>query len=243
MRQELELTSNGEAEHHQTQGLHPIGPIVSGEELWRLKSIEESVVSLAICERQIPTALRDWLSSLAPGNLPAGRLLVRRDQIELAVESLLEEVLEVTPVACMLAADIIHLAQLFVEIACCDEVDIRLDVIQHDACQKFHLDNVALRLVTTYIGDSTQFVLPEYASEALEAQQDYLGPLEQMPGEAVAIFKGAQAAVGNGIVHRSPPIKAKKQTRLFLCLNERSHASPSLWKPGGAAMIGAKSLS
>lgn len=195
-----------------------------------LKCITQNAVSLAIWERRVSDTMRDWLTGLAPEDLPHGRLLVRREQIELAVESLLDEVLQVTPVACLLAADIIHLARLFVDISRCQEVDIRLEVIQHDACQKFHLDNVALRLVTTYLGDSTQYVLPTPSAQALKEQQDYTGPLEQMPGEAIAIFKGARDAAGKGIVHRSPPIKAKKQTRLFLCINEGSQSSPALWQ-------------
>lgn len=226
MREELQLAPGGVSvlEHEPA-----LCPIVSVNELAQLKAIDQNNVSLAIWERRVSATLRDWLTSLAPEDLPQGRLLVQSDKIELAVESLLEEVLRVTPVACMLAADITQLAQLFAEVACCDEVDIRLDVIQHDACRKFHLDNVAMRMVTTYLGESTQYVLPEFGDEALSAQQAFTGPLEQMTGEAVAIFKGSRAADRAGIVHRSPPIKGKNQTRLFICINARSLASPSPW--------------
>ena len=198
-----------------------------------LGDITSSATSLAIWERQLPPSLFDWLSRTAPENLPRGRVLAPQDQVDLAVASLFEKIQEPDKEAAqLLAQDIIRLAHCYAAIAKSDQVDIRLEVIQHDACRKFHLDNVALRLVTTYIGESTQYVAPEFSAQALQEQQTYAGPIAHIRGPAVAIFKGSGCSTGGGIVHRSPPIEGRNHTRLFLCINTPSPASPGLWQPG-----------
>ena len=197
-----------------------------------LANIADPATSLVIWDRQLPSSLLDWLSGSAPEHLPHGRILARHDQIDLAVASLFEDQPESDHEAAhMLAQDIIRLAHCYAAIAKSDQVDIRLEVIQHDACRKFHHDNVALRLVTTYIGESTHYVSPEFSQQALEQQTAYSGPIETLRAQAVAIFKGSGCGSENGIVHRSPPIEGRNQTRLFLCLNTPSSASPALWHP------------
>ena len=197
-----------------------------------LKDINRSATCLVIWERDIASLTSDWLSRVAPGHLPCGRVLARLDQINIAIASLFAEKQDgLNEAAQLLCQDIIRLAHLYADLAKSDQVDVRLEVIQHDACQKFHLDNVALRLVTTYMGDGTQYVVPEFSEQALQEQKAYTGPLESIPEQAVAIFKGARSVSGDGIVHRSPPIQRKNQTRLFLCINAPSDASPELWQP------------
>lgn len=202
--------------------------IIKVPELSSLAAINDPATSLAIWQRRIPACTSDWLHGLEHAMLPHGRVLAEWGQLDRAVESFFNHrQLRTSAAAQSLAQDVILLARLFAGIAGCDAVDIRLDVIQHDACQKYHLDNVALRMVTTYMGASTHYVLPEYSKLALVEQKDYAGPIETIPQEAVAIFKGARSASSKGIVHRSPPIKGTNQTRLFLCINAPSAASPA----------------
>ena len=204
-----------------------VSPIIDG-----LANIADPATSLAIWERHIASSLFDWLSSLAPEDLPCGRVLARIDQIDKAVMSLFEAKLASDNKASqLLTKDIIRLSHLFADIAKSEQVDIRLDVIQHNACRKFHLDNVDLRLVTTYMGESTHYVTPHFSKQALQLQEDYEGPFATIPEQSVAIFKGSRCVSGGGIVHRSPPIEGTDQTRLFLCINTPSHASPPLWRP------------
>jgi len=54
----------------------------------------------------------------------------------------------------------------------------------------------------------------------------------QLPAFAVALFKGEQAAEGTGVLHRSPPIAGTGMTRLVLCVDGPSAASPPLWTGG-----------
>ena len=108
-------------------------------------------------------------------------------------------------------------------------VDVRLERISHDSCWKFHRDCVEARLLTTYCGSATEWVQPIHAEQALREQKSYNGPLERLRVHDVAIFKGNRAGPNSGIVHRSPPIVGTGQTRLLLCLNKRSVASPEPW--------------
>ena len=196
-----------------------------------LAEITNSRTSLVIWQRQLQSSIIDWLLCQAPETLPHGRVLAKHNQIKHAVTSMFEARQKSDGEAPhLLKHDIIQLAKGFATIAKCDQVDIRLEVIQHDACQKFHLDNVALRLVTTYIGKSTQYVMPEFNEQALREQKAYTGPVKSIPDQSVAIFKGARTP-GDGIVHRSPPIAGTGQTRLFLCINTPSDVSPTPWQP------------
>ena len=57
-----------------------------------------------------------------------------------------------------LIADVADLVKHFAYLSGCDTVRVRLDVIDHNSCSKWHRDSVALRLITTYRGPGTQWV-------------------------------------------------------------------------------------
>ncbi len=196
-----------------------------------LVNITEPMFSLVIWERKLPQSLQSWLSIQKPDALPSGRVLTERENIRKAIEIFFSKnkTEENKNELNWLANDIELLAQKYADITNSNKIDIRLDVIQNDACWKFHLDRVNYRLVTTYVGEGTQYVTPENGNEALEKQTDYNGPIKTIKEQDVAIFKGSRNETGTGIVHRSPPIKEKQATRLLLCINARSDVSPNLW--------------
>jgi len=127
--------------------------------------------------------------------------------------------------------DVADLAERFAGLAGEDVVDVRLERISTDACWKFHIDNVAIRLVTTYQGPGTEIVPDARREEARSLQRDYAGPLDRLTAGDVAIFRGGQG----GTVHRSPPIAEAGVDRSVLCLNVPSLTSPPLWRPDDAA--------
>lgn len=196
-----------------------------------LNRIGEPAMDLVIWERRLPPDLQTWLVSLRVDQLPCGRMLVGRTDIRDALDALFASSgTPDGPPANALLHDIVDVAERFAAVAECDPIDIRLDVVDHDACWKFHRDNVDLRLLTTYVGPGTQYVTPGNAERAIDRQKAYDGPIEHVPEQAVALFKGALCASGTGVVHRSPPIAGSGETRLLLCLNSPSHASPELWR-------------
>ena len=129
----------------------------------------------------------------------------------------------------LLLSDVDDLVSAFARITQSDLVDVRLECVSHDACWKFHRDCVEARMLTTYRGPATEWVRPIHAKRALREQKRFKGPVEHLRVHDVAIFKGSCAGEGSGIVHRSPPIAGTGGTRLLLCLNKPSDASPEPW--------------
>jgi hypothetical protein len=210
--------------------------ILRGDDPALLDRIRDPAVGLAVWHRTLPEALGEWLDRLWPDQLPHGRVLIEPCDRERAIGAIFEE--SRTPkgaLADVLANDIAELAAAFCRIANIGEIDLRLEAVQHNACWRFHRDLVPFRILTTYRGPGTQMVSPAQAARALEQQTSYRGPIETLPRYAVAAFKGDGAVAGGGIVHRSPPIQNTNVTRLLLCLNPASAASPAPWAGARAA--------
>ncbi len=200
-----------------------------------------STVSTAgACTSELPSVLRFWQQpdcqlalwnrSLAPQlvreldrarleDFPSLRFTARSDEIGRELGSgLVRFSLGRTELGTALAHDMAYLVSLFVHATGSPDVEVRLECVSDDACRKFHTDSTLARLVTTYVGPGTVWVPPEHAEEALRLQQDYAGPLYEMPRFAVGVFGGGQAA-GGGLVHRSPRIAGTGTFRLFFCVN------------------------
>lgn len=186
-----------------------------------LNRLRDPAVELAIWERTLPRVFADWIDSLPTEYLPDARAVTDDVSLEATVTAMLNAAC--TPSGAMrdmLHEDVVALARRFMAIMGSAQVDIRLEVVDHDACWKFHRDCVEARLLTTYRGPGTQWISPAYGEEALNCQKDYRGPIQNLTRFAVGIFKGSCAAPAGGIVHRSPPLDSSDSvTRLLLCLN------------------------
>ncbi len=117
-----------------------------------------------------------------------------------------------------LSHDMAHLITLFASATSADEVEVRIEAVRDDACRKFHADVTRGRLVTTYVGPGTVWVPAESAADALKLQDDYTGPLEQMPRFSVGIMGGSETAE-KALVHRSPRVAGTGTFRLFFCVD------------------------
>jgi len=114
-----------------------------------------------------------------------------------------------------LHADILSLADRFARIMQTKFVEIRLEHVTTNACKKFHTDYVTARLITTYIGQGTQWL-----DEDQPADCDCGDPhnIQQMRTGDVALFKGRLWSTCAAI-HRSPPIEGTGEERLVLVIN------------------------
>ena len=196
-----------------------------------LSAIKRQDVELAVWSRNLSENFQSWINQINPINLPDLRLLLRPEDLVTALTPLLNGCgLPHGEMRDYLVEDIDRLVRAFSDISGSEYVDVRLERVTNDACWKFHRDCVEARLITTFRGPSTEWVQHFHAAEALEKQKDYQGPLEQFDLFDVAFFKGSCAGSGSGIVHRSPPILGTDQTRLILCLNQPSSASPDYWR-------------
>ena len=195
-----------------------------------LDAIKQSGTELVIWQRTLPSSFKEWIKKLTPSSLPSLRIFVAPDNVLSALEPMLDERgLPNDNMRELMIRDITDLVSIFSRITQSERVDLRLQHINNDSCWRFHIDNVEARLLTTYLGATTEWVQPAYAEKAINEQKEYSGPLERLSTDDVAVFKGKSAAAVNGIVHRSPPIKGTGESRLLLCLNKQSEVSPDPW--------------
>ncbi len=204
--------------------------IVQAQTRQGLSTIRSPDVQLVTWQRALDGTLRAWLEQLDVSCLPHLRVLLQPKELRSTMEELLDACgMPKDEMRSNFIDDIDGLVSVFADIAQTDLVDVRLECLDHDACWKFHLDCVEMRLLTTYLGPATEWVKPQYAEEALRTQKQFQGPVERFRSHEVGMFKGSCAGSGSGIVHRSPPIANTGQIRLFLCLNRQSAASPMPW--------------
>ncbi len=85
---------------------------------------------------------------------------------------------------------------------------LRLEVVETDACRRFHADFVTYRLLTTYCGAATQWVRSTQPET-----------IETLRAGDVAIFNGRVLLEEPTILHRSPPIAGTGETRLLLVID------------------------
>ena len=198
-----------------------------------LAAIGNPGMELVIWRRALPLCLQTWLERMDASCLPDMRVLVQPSDLRRAVEPHFDDCgMPPGDMRDLLLRDIDDLVSAFARITQSDLVDVRLESVSHDACWKYHRDCVEARILTTYRGPGTEWIQPIHAERALRAQKQFEGPVERLENNDVAIFKGSCAAPGSGIVHRSPPLAGTGCTRLLLCLNQLSAASPEPWREG-----------
>ncbi|MFM8533002.1 MAG: DUF1826 domain-containing protein [Acidimicrobiia bacterium] len=183
--------------------------------------IQTAEVALVIWKRQPPTGVPEWLDALPSDHLPKGRFVGPAACVSARLTTLCDLVgLDDCPQRRSLVGDVSRLARSFAAVIGSRDLDLRLEVVDHDSCWRFHRDHVGYRLNATYRGPGTQWLPSQYADRALKAQRRFGGPRHEMPRFAAGLFKGVVRAGSEAIVHRSPPVAGSSQTRLFLCLNE-----------------------
>ena len=194
-----------------------------------LNAIKETGTELVIWHRTLSPGFKEWIDKSTPSIPPHLRVFIAPGDIRLALNPLLDEYgLPKDSMRELWINDITKLAYAFSRITESKRVDLRLENIDNDACWRFHIDYVEVRLLTTYRGSTTEWVQPAYAKQAINQQKEFSGPLERLDIDDVAIFKGKGTAHANGIVHRSPPL-AGTGSRLLLCINKQSELSPDPW--------------
>lgn len=96
-----------------------------------------------------------------------------------------------------LAADLISLVNSFLDQFSLRQARLRVEITQSQSCPKFHCDNVHVRLVTTYVGPTTEY---QRAGEATT----HAAPLH-----GLVFLKGHKhPSHRDSIHHRSPEIPA-----------------------------------
>lgn len=176
-----------------------------GHDRASLDAIARPDAALAIWWRSLPDALRAALASLDLDTVNDVSLDLTADE---AIDGVLVDAGFAHPVATLFAEDIGLLVRRHAELTGEDRSRLRLEVVETDACRRFHADFVTLRLLCTYVGPGTQWC----RINAVDA-------ICEVPTGAVGVFKGRLLLDPPTILHRSPPIRATGERRLLVTID------------------------
>ena len=175
-----------------------------------LARILEETVHLVLWTRARPKGL-DWLDKLDFSEIDDVQESLALTDAAATLPAALERAGYPAGVrAAVLAAEIAALARRFVRIMGGDTVRLRLDIVETDACRKFHMDNVTARLLMPLTEPGTQWIEAGAGAEA---------PINHVAAGTVGLFKGRMWAETPAILHRSPPIAGTGAARLLLVLD------------------------
>lgn len=183
-----------------------------------LEAIRDPDISLAIWERSVPT---DMIALLTP-EIGQVRLTSALEGLPAPLHAALDDVNY--PIGAMRSAleeDIVQLAHRFAIVMRTDAVEIRLERVTTNACRKWHADYVTARLITTYVGQGTQWIDGD-GSSPCDCGEPH--DLRQLAAGDVAIFKGRHWDEARAAIHRSPPIEGSGEQRLLLVINPAHRA-------------------
>ena len=115
-----------------------------------------------------------------------------------------------------LIKDAAQLLDAFCSIMRIDRAEVRLELVTTDSCRKWHSDYVPARLITTYLGEGTQWLKGQDADRVSEGLDP--ADIQSLETGHVGIFKG-KLATSRPAIHRSPPISGTGARRLLLVIN------------------------
>lgn len=200
-----------------------------------LARIYDDAISIAIWQRQLQESVQSYLNTI----------LRKQKNIALKLsgspEQLMEEIQRAFPPAIISEQDSCVSASAFyadihqvLDMFCClfdaKTLGLRFNTLEHAMCPRFHTDNVAIRLITTYYGVATEWLPHQVANRAAlgtafasqintaGAITDHDNNIQKLSTGDVALFKG-ELWVGNegrGIIHRSPALTADQPKRLVM---------------------------
>lgn len=179
--------------------------VAFGHDRASLDTIARPGAALAVWWRSLPDALRDGLDALDLDTVDDVALDLAADG---TVGDALFDAGYADPLATSLAHDIDLLVRRHAALTGEDRLRLKLEVVETDACRRFHADFVTLRLLCTYVGPGTQWCRADAADAICE-----------VPTGAVGVFKGRMLLDPPTVLHRSPPIVATGRRRLVLTID------------------------
>ncbi|MHA7116624.1 DUF1826 domain-containing protein [Pseudomonas promysalinigenes] len=193
---------------------------VFGEAPSVFTEVYQDGVNMAVWQRRLPAQLEDFaVLAVSLGQPWADQRVIDVNEHEPpALPGLLQEAADLQGYESFVA-DVKWLVSAYTCLLGARRVGLRLRVLQGAMCPRFHVDNVPVRLLTTYVGPGSEWVeegaLERVGLHLAEAPVDNIRSLRV--GD-VALVKGEKWAgnEGAGLIHRSP---ASRQRRLLLSLD------------------------
>jgi hypothetical protein len=191
-----------------------------------LTRILDDDVNLAVWNRQLPAHIADFASLLLSLNEPLAESLsveMPDDESEPNLRGLTSRFSDLQGYEGFIA-DLSWLVRAFACLLGARCIGLRLRVLDKAMCPRFHVDHVPVRLITTYAGLGSQWLVEgaierrELGKPDAEPQDNAL--IEQIASGDVALLKGEKwhGNEGFGLIHRSPQLAAGER-RLILTLD------------------------
>jgi hypothetical protein len=190
---------------------------ISDEDAAVLERIHDGHVHLALWQRLRPRAL-DWLESLDFDQIDDVQATLAMESLAWCLPRALLEAGYPDGPHTALGQEISALARSYARIMEVDSIRMRLEIVETDACRKFHMDNVKARLLMPLTDPRTQWIEADVLPD---------GQVHHLRAGAVGLFKGRIWAETPAILHRSPPIAGTGFSRLLLVLDLASPAPVS----------------
>lgn len=194
--------------------------------LSELDLINNEDVNIAVYQRDADSELMHYAKQLVDTGFPPLNASVRDNDFEPLFDEHFSQLSNKYSLGHqLLKSDIEELITAFFKICHTSSVKVFFGIIDTDMCRRFHIDFYELRMISTYVGQGTQWLSNDNVNfkalnnlellEGIAKDEDKINQLEE---NDVAILKGAlyTNTKVNGIVHKSPPIKSLGQKRLML---------------------------
>lgn len=193
---------------------------VFGETPLVLTDVLQDGVNLAVWRRRLPPQLEDFAELVVSlgQNLADQRVIDVDEQRTPVLSDLLREAADLHGYEAFVA-DVAWLVAAYTCLVGARRVGLRLRVLSGPMCPRFHVDNVPLRLLTTYAGPGSEWLREQESPRGeLHTDQIPVDNIQHLGVGEVAVLKGEkwQGNEGAGLVHRSP---SGQQGRLLLSLD------------------------
>ena len=179
-----------------------------------LTAIHQPNCAATVWQRKPLPRFQDWIDRLPPDQLPKARMVLRPEAV---CDALIDISRQCGTPDCsernLLIEDASALASIFASVMKSAYLRLRFDVINSNACRKFHVDAVKARLVCTYRGTGTQYGLSEDGHDPEQIMTVPTG------SPTILCGTGWPETPLSGLLHRSPPIADTGETRLLLVLD------------------------
>ncbi len=185
-----------------------------------LAEVLQDGVNLAVWRRRLPAQLEDFAALVISLGQPLAdqRVIDVNEEQKPVLPDLLREAADLHGYEAFVA-DVTWLVAAYTCLVGARRVGLRLRVLNAPMCPRFHVDNVPLRLLTTYVGPGSEWLQERdsYRGE-LHTAQPPVDNIQHLQAAEVAVLKGEQwqGNEGAGLVHRSP---STQRGRLLLSLD------------------------
>ena len=187
---------------------------------------------IKVIERAIDEEVVEYLKLVAP-HLGSGFKVLLAASQSISVKILAENILPNCTGRVRFLAELDCLTSLYVDLLGCPSIGVRLEVLNHAMCPKFHVDKTGIRLLCTYVGAGTQWLDDTYADRtklgmASANMEDAISGvildtigIHQVENFHIALLKGSlwQGNGMRGVIHRSPAVLNDDHARVMLAID------------------------